>query len=259
VADDAGSGAREVNRIAMTRIENSAPHDSETFKREIREELRSEDRRKIMLRFGGCALAAFLIIAIPTVFVVSVVAKTGLVDVPVFSALLFKPGAPSRVVLPLVGEKPDQVMQIIATRMSYDPATSYLTIPIREDELTMIVQDAIAQAPPDTLPFSMKDAQIAIDDNDVELFSHLSRGSQETTLVARFLPTVVSGQFTIDVDEMQIGSLTVPHWIASPLIALAVKPFLSSLQTNLSAVGTLERVDVQQGTLQLVFHSTPPQ
>jgi hypothetical protein len=238
----------------MTRIENGGSQERQNIRKEIREELRGEDRRKGMVKFGGCLLTLLIFIGIPTAFVAVEAAKTGLVTVPLLTPMLFKEEGPSRVVMPLVGAKPEQVMQIAFARYSYDAATSLLTVPIREEEMTTVFRDAIDHAPPNTLPFPMKDVQLLVDDDDVEMFAHVSRAGHESSLRVRFHPVVVGGQLTTLV---RLGNLTLPHWMGSAITGTVGRAFITSFEANLSTFGKLEKVLLQKGTLKLVLKPKP--
>src|ERR1700675_2015092 len=98
----------------MTRIENVASlQDKEALKKEIRHEIRGEERRKKLASCGGCLLLVLLIVGTPVLLVAMFLAKTGFVEVPLLTRALYRPSTPLHVVMPFAGETADQVLMVL--------------------------------------------------------------------------------------------------------------------------------------------------
>ncbi len=218
----------------------------EELKKEIKNELRHEAFVNKMIGRGGCLLVMLLMLAVPVLYCASVVAKTGLARVPVLTPWLYAPATPSRKVLPLGGSTSASVMRVIATRSSYDPHFGTVTFTVKEAELTTLLQHAVWEAPDGQLPFKIREAQVAVDPNEVEVFLVVPRGTSETTVLARMKPVVKEGSLIeFDVRQLRIGAQEIPksaaNFLASALSTLVVNAVLHQV----ASVGTLS--SIQEG------------
>ena len=227
------------------------------LKQEIRRELKLEAVRKKGAACSGCLFVFILLFGIPTLFVTAVVAKSGLVYVPVFSPALYAPAVPTRTVLPLGTSTSASILRVIGTRAVFDPNFGTVTFVVKEQELTTLLQHAVWEAPDGAVPFKIREAQVVVLPTGLEIVLKLPRKERETTVLARFTPAVkTNGDIEITVQELRIGAQQVPLWLANALVSSFDSFLMKPLRAQLSAVGTL--TDIREGENgELKFLLTP--
>lgn len=225
----------------MTRMDApSAPVDREGLKREIVAELTQEARRKKVITCGGCLLALLVALGLPTLWVLSYVARTGFVEVPVLTPWLYSPSKPERQVLPLGGSTSESVLRAVLARSSLDPHTSLLTFVFKEEDLTTLIAHAVWLAPKGSLPFAISQAQFAVDSGTIELFLVSPRPHREATVLVRVSPHVErNGKISYDVQEMRIGAFKVPRGLAGILFATLGSFITETFRKQAADVGTI--------------------
>ncbi len=237
----------------MTRIDAFSPQERESIKKEIKQEIRSEDRRRRLMGCGGLLLIVLLAVGIPAFYVASQLAKTGFYDVPLLSRSLYKPSVPERTVVPLVGSKPDDIYRVLGTKVQYEAQTSQATFPVTESELTTIVQHSVASAPPKSLPFPVRTVQVAIDPDKIEIYVISPQKNRDATVRIRVKPYVKGGELRADVIEIQIGSLILPQKIGDLLFSAFGALVTDSVSTAVSNVGRLVNIELDQGVVRFVI------
>lgn len=239
----------------MTRIDIS-PQERDALKKEIKQEIRHEDLRKKMIGCGSCALIVLVLLGVPATYVAAQFAKTGFYDVPVLAKMLYKPTTPTRVVQPLYGSKPEDVLKIVGTKIKYDAKTNLATLPVTEAELTTVVQNAVANAPADTLPFPVRTIQVALDKDEIEIFATSPQKNRDATVRVRFRPFVKGGELKVAVTEIAIGSLQVPKKIGELLFSAFGAIVTTSAGDTLQNLGTLVNVEIEEGIIRFIM--VPP-
>lgn len=242
----------------MTRIDAFSPQERESIKKEIKQEIRSEERRRRLIGCGGLILVVLLIVGIPALYVASLLAKTGFYDVPVLSRALYKPSSPERTVVPLYGSTPDDIYRVLGTKIKYEPQTSQATFPVSESELTTLVQHSVAGARPNTLPFPVRTVQVAIDPDKIEIYVISPQKNRDATVRIRFRPYVKGGELRAEVQEIAIGSLVLPKKIGELLFAAFGTLVTDSASTAISNVGRLVNIELDQGIVRFVIVPSAP-
>lgn len=222
------------------------------MKDEIKQEIRKEDLRKKLVGCGGCLMLVLLIIGVPSAYVLAQLAKSGFVDVPVMSRALYKPLSPTRVVLPLYGSKPEDVYRVMATKVKYEPQSGFAKLPVSETEITTMVQNAIASAPPDALPFPVRSIQVAIDEESIELFAVSPQKNRDATVRIRFRPYVKGGELRAEVKEVSLGSLTLPKKVGEFLFNAFGSIVVGATSDALDDLGSLVNVELDPGSIRFV-------
>lgn len=236
----------------MSRIDAFSPQERESIKKEIKQEIRKEDRRRRLIGCGGLVLVVLLVVGLPSLYVAGMLAKTGFYDIPVLSRSLYKPSMPERDVVPLYGSKPDDIYRVLGTKVRYEAQTSQATFPVTESELTTIVQHSVASAPPNALPFPVKSVQVAIDPDKVEIYAISPQKNRDATVRIRFRPSVKGGELRADVEEIAIGSLVLPKKIGELAFAAFGALVTDSVSTAISNVGRLVNIELDQGVIRFV-------
>lgn len=237
----------------MTRIENVASlPDREALKKEIRTEIRGEERRKKFRGCGGCLLLALVLVGAPILLVATFLARTGFVQVPVLTQALYRPAMPERTVNPFAGETADQVMTVLPNKVSYDVGSAQLRLPVSEQEITTVLQH-MAAVKPSQLPFAVSRVQMAIAPTGVELFAVSPQHGRDVTVRIRFVPRIKDGELVIDSPKVMLGSQPVPQFLAQPFFDYFAKSLMSQLRSTMYSVGRPVDILLLNGTMTFVF------
>jgi hypothetical protein len=225
----------------------TAPADREAIREEVRGELRRESRRRGMLGCAGCLMFVVLAVVIPTLLVASVVAKSGVVHVPVFTRWLYRPGAPVRVVTPVAGAQASEIITAELLKARPDRNTGLASVRLNESELSAVAVGFTKQFA-DRLPLRVTRLQIAIEPEFIEVFAESPRADRDATLTMRLVPTTdgASG-LRLDLVQLQLGQWTVPKPIAEALTSLVRRDAIAGLQGLVSGVGQVVDIDLERG------------
>lgn len=235
----------------MTRHETGLPSDRAALKKEIRSEIRHEGIRRKFAGCGSCAVLFLIALAVPTYYLASSVAKTGLMEVPVLSDRGIKPVKPSRVVTPLVGSDSAQVVTAVMSAAVYDPVTSRMTIEFTEQQLTTVLAPLIAGREALNGDVQFVDGQIAINDGTMELYAVARSHGKDTAMLLEFRPVIDKGSVTIDAQRLVLGELDVPKTLADGLLSSLVGPLEEGLRNALSGIGVVRGIRMEQGILHI--------
>lgn len=147
-----------------------------------------------------------LLFGVVTGWTVVTVAKTGLVTIPVVSAWVFHPAAPSRIVTVTADTSTD--------RFALTPGPDKtITVVITEQELTKLLRQSVGNRTTGS-SWQVRGAQIAVRADAVELFVALAQPT--TTIVLEAIPTVTAaGQLQLTAQSALLGSLALPAQLVS--------------------------------------------
>jgi len=238
----------------MSKIEMDNQEARQELKKEIMSEIKHDARRKKIVNCLGCLSLELLVLAIPILFVATMLAKTGLVEIPVMTNWLYRHNEPSRLVVPLAGSNTTEILIAAATRAKIDRNFGILKIGLSESELTTIAQEGLEVAG-DALPLPLSSVQIAADDDVVELYVTSPRNGREVAIRARIIPTVEEGQIKIAVQELRIGALDIPAGVSKMLVPLLNSSIGETLSDSVSQIGRLVGLEVEKGIIR--FHIVP--
>ena len=235
----------------MTKIESAAPaEDREALKKEILAEIKSDARRKKLLGCAGCLLFEFLLVAVPLVFAAVIIAKTGLVSVPLFTNWLYRPAEPVRTVVPISGMDSEQIMRAALLRADIDPALGKVEVKLLESEMTRLVRDGLAAAE-DSLPLPLRSAQLAVSPDGIEFFALTPKDDRNVTIKGEIIPTVKDGRVEFGIRGVSVGALTVPDGISRSLAPIFDRVINDALAGS-SDLGELKDVRLEEGAMTLV-------
>lgn len=245
----------------MTRIEPAAgdrPVAQDDVKRIVRQELFLEIFRRKFFSCLGYLVVLLVVFGFPTGLALTFIAKTGFVEVPVLTGWLYEPAKPVRVVTPVSVASTDILLKNVGARARYEPLTNLLTLPIKESELTSLAIDSLKRAPAGTLPFAVKDLQVAVLPDKVEIFAVVPREKRDATLLVRLAPRVTDGTLNLELQELQLGDTHVPNALAQPIISSAAKLLTDALTKSLADSGRLADVVAEAGELRFVLSPKLP-
>jgi hypothetical protein len=223
--------------------------EREKFKKEVIREIRRGERRRRMFSCFGCLTIQIAIILIPVAWAATVIARSGLAEVPMLTSRLYKPAEPSRVVTPIAGSNAEQIMSAAAARAKYNAGTGAVTLELKETELTAMVNSALA-GQQEQLPIPVKSAQTAVMPEGLELFLVLPRDDRDVG-VRLLLGLAVSdqGELEVTLKEGQIGGQTLPEAFGQ-LVSSVLGPVLGdALTSGMGEAGKITAIETREGVL----------
>lgn len=229
--------------------------EKEKLKEEIRGEVISEMKTKKRKKFFTCCFLKLLIVILVLGGITAIVAKTGMVDIPVFSKFFYKTPVPTQVISgetagdklfeDVLAQKIEQ--QIKSEKSIVDGQKVKITLDFTEEELTGFLKDAQEN---EDFPFSA--SQISINPEGMEFFGQFKE-LNKTFLTVAIKPEVADGNFKISFEKIKIGNLSLPPAIGNFLINSFLKDQINSLQEIVSKNGKLDGVDLSDG--KILLHS----
>jgi hypothetical protein len=236
---------------ALSENERAALH--EEIRREVKDELHREERIRLRWRLFWY----FMFTAVPLVIVAVMVARTGLMRIPLLSSSLYHPVTPTRLVAPLVGETAEVAWRESLASAKFDKITGVVTMEMDENRLTTAIREGLA-AQADVLPFKTKDAQIALDRGRAELFFFTERGAETVPVRMAFLPSVDRfGNLKVEVSEVIVGGAAVPTAMRAPMATLLNNFLRNEFTSQMPAGFVLRNFDVEPESMIVSF--TAPQ
>ncbi|MBU1146598.1 hypothetical protein KKD80_03575 [Patescibacteria group bacterium] len=225
------------------------------LKDEIREEVISEIKEKKRKKLFTCCLLELLFVILVLGGIVTAIAKTGLIDIPVFSKLFYEAPTPDREVSTTPGEEKkfedilaEKIKQQIKVGEKSDTGQLNIALNFTEEELTGFLKAAEIN---EDYPFS--NSQISISSDGVEIFGQLKEFNQ-TFLTATLKPEVVGEELKISFTKISIGNLSLPPAIGNFFINKFLKDQLDSIKELISKNGKLENIELSPG--KLIFYGT---
>ena len=240
-----------VHSTPIERAAESAETLRERLRGEVTTELRASERRRgwrrRILRCGGCCGGYLLaLLAIP-VIALAIVARTGLVTVPVISTRITHDRAPVRIVTPPAPQSMATLVdaKVRAGMQRAGRAPDRLTLTFTEREITGALRHALGES--SEFPATVREyAQIAVDPTRIELSTRMDGiGDAETTVRIVGAPVLADGRWTVDVEEVTIGALRIPRLIVRPL----VRRMMDRIFVAEAVPFILERVDLAVGAI----------
>lgn len=199
---------------------------------------------------GGCALAFLLACSFAVFAALWIVAKVGVLRVPLLSEAVYHPSGPVREVRQLSGYSPTDILATLAARAQRNPASGQISTVISEEELTTIVAKGLRDAEQQG-GVALSDVQVAISADWLEFSATTSSDGKNVPVVVRATPTVRDHALSVVIDRLAFGALDVPRFVTSAVVATFGDAALRSLNAALAGVGTLQRISLQEGKMEV--------
>lgn len=195
--------------------------------------------RRRSFRSGCCCFGVVLLVAL-FIVIAAAVAKSGIINVPVFSKLFYVTPRPTRsvTVSPAAAE-------IITKGAVVSQAGEKSVVTLTEAELTYLARQLLASG---AEPLFAPTVQTAINPNGVELFGLLLKPVR-ANLTATIVPTVAEGQLRFTISAITLGDLSLPPSLAQNLIGEALQASLAPLGSSVQTLGELKNVTLREGSL----------
>lgn len=177
----------------------------------------------------GCLLGWLIMVAVILGVAGFVVAKTGLVEIPVFSRFYNEP-QPTRPVAPASApllEILESQLGRAALDFERGVLPAELSFTLSESDLTRGIQDLAGAGGVGGLEFS--DAQVVLAGGNAELFVRFTRGERTTPFRLRLAPALERKPIPLRVVKAYIGEMPIWHRAIDALFRQAVKTQLGGL------------------------------
>ncbi|MFA5413785.1 MAG: hypothetical protein WC348_04620 [Patescibacteria group bacterium] len=241
--------------MSLTTNQSSSPwiqkvDEKEKLKDEIRGEVISEMKNKKRRKFFTCCFLKLLIVVLILGGITAVIAKTGLVDIPVFSKLFYKTPSPER----MVSVNPDEEKKfedVLAQKLeeqigSKAEGQQEVALEFNEEELTSFIKSLES-----TNDYPFTNAQVSVTPEAIEIFGQL-KDLNQTFLTVALKPEITDGNLKITFEKIKIGNLSLPAVLGNLLVNRLLKDQISSAEDVISKNGTLESIDLLDG--KIIFH-----
>jgi hypothetical protein len=224
--------------------------EKEKLKDEIRGEVISEMKNKKRRKFFTCCFLKLLIVVLILGGITAVVAKTGLVDIPVFSKLFYKTPSPERI----VSINPDEEKKfedVLAQKLeeqigSKAEGQQEVALEFNEEELTSFIKSLESTS---NHPFT--NAQVSVTPKAIEIFGQF-KDLNQTFLTVALKPEITDGNLKITFEKIKIGNLSLPAVLGNSLVNKLLKDQISSVEDVISKNGTLKSIDLLDR--KIIFH-----
>lgn len=235
----------------MTRIDRIDDDENRELREDIREELLEEGRQRQSLSLGIWIAIIAIIILLPVLWATSVSTRMGVMTLPVISKWVYEPVTPQREIVPLAGYQMSDVLGTFGARSKYDFGTGFVDTFIKEQELTTLISKALSET--EGAPFEVSDAQIAVEEDFMELYVTMVRENGIVPLRARIMPSTDGRTLGMEVHEIVIGGYTVPESLTNLMFSAFGENILTSVQEGMAKLGALRAVNLQQGQVDITF------
>ena len=200
-----------------------------------------------------CLIIIIVFVLVAGGWISSTVARTGLVEVPVFTSLFYEQPAPLREVVatvPIEETLSDQITETINDRIAAIGGTEIdrsFSFSFAEEALSATVLGLLSE---DGF-LENKDAQVVVEKSlGIEVFLPVADNPLQTAITAEMNPFIdQEGLVRVDLTKLKIGSLVLPQWLVNLVLSRPLDLITWEFNKNFSAYVDLEQVQVQDGVL----------
>jgi len=223
-------------------------------KRELSSEIKRETKK------GHPVLTCLIVLILAVVLVVgwvgSVVAKTGLVELPALTQMFYSVPEPVRQVVPTQTFEEvmsDQLTELINERIQSVGGADIdrsLSLDLEEDVLTASLQVLLANQ---DKYFETSEIQLAaVAPDQLELFMPLANNKLDSALTASLVPLIdQEGMLDLSIQSLRVGNLKLPNWTVGLILNRPLDLIVWQLNKNMSQYATWESVQVYDKVLTL--------
>lgn len=239
----------------MSRIEKQADikQQLEQVKGEVVKQVKHSTRKR--KPWLACGVLLFLSVMGLILWFVWNVAATGLVQVPVLSALAYKQPEPTRVVEPglSAGAYMEEWFATHVTQQLIEGEGEFrnrsFTLELSESSLTTSARDLVSESQMD---FIGSNVQVALlEESLIELFVPITWNGQDSVVLANMELTVVDGMLSVQPDQIQVGSLRLPTFVIATFILPNVERELRDVNAQLGGYASISEIQTSEGVLTL--------
>ena len=176
----------------------------------------------------GCLVVLAIMIILP----VYGVTAAGMVRIPILTPLIYGDGpSPKREVEPAKAS-----LKTVSRRLDAITKADKDQLIITEEELTALLRE----------DEQLKDLNLAIDPDEIEIFTYIDSGPTSTHMTIGFQPEIEDGKLDIKFKRFRLGKLTIPVWGLNYAAREAVEQEQQALQQMIEGI---EKIELSQGEL----------
>ena len=225
------------------------------MKQELSGEIRSRTKKRIRPKCA-CLLIVLALIIVGIVFGARALAKTGLVEVPVFSKIVDTQTLPSRIVSE--GEPLETFLKKTLTSQvasiykggNTDLAGRAVSITVQDTTLTNALRVQLRSGEQKT--FNAETAQIAVSEKGVEVYLPLAEVGDRKSgvgIIAVLVPKVESGKLAMNVSSVTVGTQKIPTFAARLVIEPLMRAGINMVNEQLVKYAALREIRLGNGSI----------
>lgn len=168
--------------------------------------------RRAALSMLGCLGVSLVALGLLAFGGAYVVARSGLVEVPVLSARITHERAPRRIVVPITVS-----LEALLSHAAGSMRDGVMAVQVDERALTGLLRAALHGN--SGVPAGMAESTQITVDGDLELFARAALvGDTQTTILVRGVPEVSEGRLQLAVREAVVGTIRIPPALAQRVL-----------------------------------------
>jgi len=241
----------------MTRIEPDNkqvdPDQIEKLQSEVvklKKDLKKKENKKFFT-CGSCIIIALIIILALGSYGAYLVALSGVVKVPFFSARFYQEPKPNYIVATKMMTQEDlqkRLTDLISSEAQKQKKTENLTVnfQLTDGEITSLLREQIKKSPDSTSKVDF--IQLGILPDNLELFIK-AKDPQNLIFSTKFLPIIKQNKIDLNILSVKIGNLAVPKFIYSIILENVGENALNNALASLSQRGQIEEINLSSGLI----------
>lgn len=184
-----------------------------------------------------CCCFYIILLLVLCLLATAVIAKTGLIRIPIISNFFYKTPQPIR----LVKSTPSIISaKELLQNYSISKDNKEISIEISEQQLTSLINQAINISN----EIKVKELQVAIENEKIEIFGHLQT-PVDAYLTIDFLPVLNENELTFDIITVKLGVLPLPTGMSEWLVYKLLNQPLEKFNQSILAVGTINNIKTE--------------
>jgi hypothetical protein len=238
----------------MTRIETENKKDNlvEDLQGEIGKLKRGLKRKqsKRLLSCGSCAIAFLVVIIISGGISAYLLAKSGIMQIPYASGILYQEPKPAYFVQIVSDEPQKDLLTILKDNLTgslgsiNNALNSNVDLQLSDRQITNLISDQVRQN--NSLNNRIDYLQVAVLPQNLELFIRL-RKPQNTFLIFEIVPKAENNKVDLEVISFKIGNLKMPNFIGKVIIAPIGEKILNMVITPFLGFGKIQEINLDYG------------
>jgi len=185
------------------RLQKLKKKKAEDYYDSNQKEKKYKPRKRRSCPISSCCFTYIIFFIVFCIFVIAMLAKIGMFNIPIFSDIFYRQPEPLRIVVPTIVDEKD-----LLKNFEIQNENSELTFELDESQLTYLINSPLQNS----IDVRFDRLQAVITSEDVELFGHLV-SPVDSYLTINILPKINQGLLDFEVKSIKVGSLPLPAMI----------------------------------------------
>ena len=220
----------EFKRLKRLKVKKLKKRDEQQISRK---RTYSKRRRKK----SNCCVFYFLVLIAIIIFIIAMVAKLGIFQIPIFTDVFYVEPQPIRNVAPNNLSQDEIISNLIN-----NVAAEVVIIELTESQLTSLIQDSASLWE----EVVINNLQAAILPDKIEFFGHLLN-PVDAYLTLSVMPKVNEDKLGFEVLDIRIGNLPLPTKLANFLIEKLLFDPIQNFNKEILKTSTIETIELAEG------------